>query len=294
MKPAKTTAPAGPIAQLRAIFIGHLDEMISTFDREPTSDDGVHELRKDLKRLRALLRLLRGSVGEASYNRANQILRDMGRPLTPVRDAKILMQTLGTMRRAKDDQRTNALGRQLMKALQREKGDGRRKLSSHFESARTHLVDIKDTLAKMGTSPVQPETVAADLARVYKKGRRSYAQACAAPTDERLHECRKQAKYFHNGIITLVELYPGSFPRWQKRSDRLGDYLGEDHDLAVLTQRITEFCARDTDHAQAVAPLNDRILKQRKKLQRRAMRVAERLYAKKASQLRMAATDMFT
>src|ERR1700682_6471091 len=125
MKPAKTTTPSRPVAQLRTIFVGQLDEVISTWDRGFTSDDVVHEVRRDLKRLRALLRLLRGSVGDATYNRANQILRDMGRPLTPVRDAKILTQNLGKVRRAEDDPRTNALGRQLMKELQREKADGR-------------------------------------------------------------------------------------------------------------------------------------------------------------------------
>src|ERR1700736_4154262 len=107
MKPAKPTASTGPIAQLRTIVVGRLDEVISALDRGLTSDDAVHELRKDLKRLRALLRLLRGSVGEATYDRANQILRDMGRPLTPIRDAEILMRTLGKVRRTKDGQPTN-------------------------------------------------------------------------------------------------------------------------------------------------------------------------------------------
>jgi len=52
-------------------------------------DEMVHEARKSLKKLRALVRLVRPGVGGKLYRRENFAFRDIARPLTEVRDAKI-------------------------------------------------------------------------------------------------------------------------------------------------------------------------------------------------------------
>ncbi len=54
----------------------------------------VHEARKALKRLRALIRLLRGRLGETAYERDSTTLRDAGRLLAGARDAEVLLSTL--------------------------------------------------------------------------------------------------------------------------------------------------------------------------------------------------------
>lgn len=47
-----------------------------------------------MKWTRAGLRLLREALGEAAYRRLNRLVRDAARPLTPIRDAKVLRDTL--------------------------------------------------------------------------------------------------------------------------------------------------------------------------------------------------------
>src|SRR4051794_31867359 len=59
----------------------------------PLADEVVHDARKRLKKARALLRLLREALGPRIYRRENACLRDAGRPLTEVRDAKVLVDT---------------------------------------------------------------------------------------------------------------------------------------------------------------------------------------------------------
>src|SRR4051794_29055581 len=59
--------------------------------KAPLSDETVHAARKQLKRARASLRLLRGAIGEDEYARENTRLRDAARPLARVRDAKVLL-----------------------------------------------------------------------------------------------------------------------------------------------------------------------------------------------------------
>src|SRR5262245_27495457 len=57
-------------------------------------DDAVHEARKCFKKVRAVLRLVRPAIGEKTYRAENTCFRDAARPLTEVRDAKILIETL--------------------------------------------------------------------------------------------------------------------------------------------------------------------------------------------------------
>src|SRR3954463_9871522 len=64
-------------------------------------DEAIHTARKHLKAARAGLRLLRHVVGDGRYALANRRLRDAARPLSRVRDAKVLIET--TARVADDE-----------------------------------------------------------------------------------------------------------------------------------------------------------------------------------------------
>src|SRR5260370_31890223 len=65
--------------------------------RRPLPDDAVHDARKQLKKVRANLRLLREELGLRAYQRENAWAREAARPLTGVRDAKVLLETLAEL-----------------------------------------------------------------------------------------------------------------------------------------------------------------------------------------------------
>src|SRR5262245_11848944 len=58
------------------------------------SDEKVHDTRKRLKRARAAVRLARPALGDRAWRRENESLRDAGRPLSAIRDSRILIDTL--------------------------------------------------------------------------------------------------------------------------------------------------------------------------------------------------------
>ena len=71
----------------------HLERALAELGgKPPLRDVSVHEARKQLKRARATLRLLRDGIGDTAYRRANQQLRDAARPLSGVRDAKVMLE----------------------------------------------------------------------------------------------------------------------------------------------------------------------------------------------------------
>src|SRR5262245_12367688 len=63
-------------------------------ERQPLSDEAVHTARKQMKKVRAGLRLLREAFGSRAYERENTCIRDAARPLTTARDAGVLVDTL--------------------------------------------------------------------------------------------------------------------------------------------------------------------------------------------------------
>src|SRR5437762_7941070 len=61
---------------------------------QASRDEAVHEARRSMKKIRALLRFVRPEIGDGSYSQENACFRDAARPLTEVRDAKILVETM--------------------------------------------------------------------------------------------------------------------------------------------------------------------------------------------------------
>ncbi|HYN14009.1 MAG TPA: CHAD domain-containing protein, partial [Burkholderiales bacterium] len=79
----------------RGAVRGQLEHALKALNgRKRLSDESIHELRRELKRARAGLRLLRQAVGDPAYTRENAALRDAARPLAPVRDATVVLQAL--------------------------------------------------------------------------------------------------------------------------------------------------------------------------------------------------------
>ncbi len=75
-------------------LLHHIATALAALRAHKASDERIHQARKQLKRARANLRLLRDAIGKRAYARENAALRDAARPLSGVRDAMVLIQTL--------------------------------------------------------------------------------------------------------------------------------------------------------------------------------------------------------
>ncbi|MEQ1713760.1 MAG: CHAD domain-containing protein, partial [Hyphomicrobium sp.] len=79
---------------VRRIGGEQIDRAITELDSAAGSVTAVHEARKCLKRLRALLRLARPALGETVFDRENTFFRETGALLSHVRDSEILLETV--------------------------------------------------------------------------------------------------------------------------------------------------------------------------------------------------------
>src|SRR4051794_709128 len=85
-----------PSEEVRRIAAGRADNALEELRGESDEDDAgaVHEARKNLKKLRSLLRLVRGELGDDVYRRENERIRDAGRELSGSRDADVKLETV--------------------------------------------------------------------------------------------------------------------------------------------------------------------------------------------------------
>jgi CHAD domain-containing protein len=246
------------------------------------SDEAVHEVRKQLKKVRATLRLLREGLGAKLYHQENAFFRDVARPFTAVRDAKVLITTL--------DHLAEHYGRQ-MNGLD---VDGvRRALREYHQEALQNLQEEDSLGAVIGalrTARARAKqwhlgrqgwsVLGAGLQRIYRSGRKAFATAQEHSSEDNLHEWRKQVKYLWHQLQVLQPLQPALIKGLATQAHALADALGDGHDLAVLHQKLVAEPNRFPDRA-TVNALTGLIGHRRAELQERAEALGRCLYEKK-------------
>jgi CHAD domain-containing protein len=250
--------------------------------------EAIHEARKALKRLRALLRVSRGSLGEKRYRRENVTLRDAGRELSGARDAQVLVATFDDLTgRFAEELPAGALSRfrealaANLKAADLPSGDA-------GDDARAGVVNaLSGARMRVAAWPLAqnggPESLLGGLEQIYRRGRRATRVSRNRPSTENLHELRKRAKDLWHATQLLRPVSPKRMKALSRRAHRVADLLGDDHDLAVLLGHArAQPELFGPGELELLATLVER---RRKVLRRAALARAARLYRRKPRKL---------
>jgi CHAD domain-containing protein len=242
-----------------------IDELSGTTDSSP--EEAVHNARKDMKKLRALLRLVRGELGKSVYQRENACFRDAAAALAGARDADVMLVTLEKLEL---DEEVGGPLRQVLEAHRlRTSGGGR-------EQAAAEAVEmLSEARARIVDWPLEEDSFAAiepGLRRMYRSGRREWRAMRKEPTTEGLHEWRKRTKELWYDHELLRPLWKPVMKAVGDEAHDLSDLLGDDHDLAVLLDWAHE-------HHEPTPELVEAVEARRSKLQEEAFELGARLYA---------------
>ena len=244
--------------------------------------EAVHQFRKHCKKMRGLLRLVRPAM-EKTYQRENEWYRDQSRELSRVRDAEAMIEAMEAI--CKNRKQGSDGEQELIAAAIKTLQDHKEQLAREWididnELSRTadELKAARDRIDDWHLDPNDFDAARKGLKKTYKRACKALATAIDDPTSEKLHELRKRTKY-HWYHMRLLE---GAFePVLSTRSDQcklLSDYLGDDHDLSVLTLFILDAPDRFGD-----APAQEQLMKiiqlRRQELQSDGMKLAKLLYA---------------
>lgn len=206
-------------------------------EKSPSVAEEVHQIRVLAKKLRAYLRLLRGSVPgklvPLEEKRIKRIAGNLGR----ARDEEICRQILQWLA-AKGDKESRrkrvraalvhcpepaATGLDRRTLVQARKG---------IEARRLRLFALLDE------HPVQERKLEELLKKEYGKSRRGLRKALRDGSPEAFHQWRKRVKRLGYQIAMFCPSSRRRLARLETKFLRLGSLLGRLHDLHVLKARI--------------------------------------------------------
>lgn len=263
---------------------GAVDEALAKLRTKRITDHRIHQARRALKKARAALRVLRPALGERVYQLENVTLRDAGRHLSPLRDAKATLETFDALiARCAEPLRDIDL-EPLHRVLELDLVFVRRMVrrpSEPLDACIELLEAHRDRMRNAMRAGAVNDDAARAIKQIYRKGRKALAAAEATVAPEALHEWRKQVKYLLNAVDLIHGEVGPAVGKLLARADRIADLLGEDHDLTVL-HRIALDHRVETLTPEAVEALTSTIGHRRRKLQRRAIKLGRRVFERKA------------
>ncbi len=244
-------------------------------------DTAVHEARKCIKRTRSLLRLVRSAIPKI-YLCENRRLQKVGRSLSELRDAQALLDTLSDLKKPEDtdghgDSQSHDKFEAACELLRNRKQQVTESLRDNGDLQRAidQLSEARDTLQTSSLQKVDFELIVRRLALVIKRGKKAYARAYDDPTADNFHDFRKRAKDLRYQLGVLSNLWPDVFEGYVSSAKELEQTLGDDHNLAVLTDVVNEHKTPDEEE-QA---LQKRIGKKQAQLREKANCLGERIYS---------------
>lgn len=277
-------AREGPAEGMRRIALGRAEraaERLQEAERAEDPSECIHAARKDLKKLRAVIRLLRRELGDDLYRAENDRYRDAGKQLSASRDAEVKVETLeglcerftGRLAAADTADWLEELSAERDRAVQ-EAGEG------GADSIRTALADVEEGRARIHAWPLEANSwklVGPGIDRAYRRGRREMSRAAEDPSGASMHQWRKRAKDLWYHLRILRDARPKALRESLGWADELADALGDHHDLTVLRDDLLR---RDLPLAERPA-LVAAIAARQEELAGAAFELGERLYARK-------------
>lgn len=216
----------------RRILLEELDAARLDLVTAATDAEALHEVRKRIKRMRALIRLCRDGFGGVDGETMDLALRDVGRCLAAHREADALIEILkleaaaagsADLRLLEDTVRLHQAARAPL-----------RKREADLERSRRILGGVRRCVAGYAIASLSRKDCLRRLRRSYRRACQHWWIAVSDPTDENLHEWRKRTKILLNQL-RLVRGWAGNgLPQYRTSIAELDNRLGQARDAGHL------------------------------------------------------------
>lgn len=241
-------------------------------DADPEA--GVLEARKSLKKVRAVLRLSRASLGRRRFRAENCRYRDLARRLADQRVGAVRIAALNALAAELDGQAPKRLlraSRRRLVPLRRRHEDAAIRVEV-AAALGTRRPGIGKRISREGFDAVRP-----GLLRTYRKGRKGLRKAIERPSAAAFHEWRKRVKDLWYQMRLFAPACPVLLEPLADEIHRLSRTLGDAHDLDLLESALELEAATDPffDPAALLVALRDARATRRDE----AIELGTRLYA---------------
>ena len=211
--------------------------------QSPPPDQSIHEARKNLKKARAILQTIQAADG--GLNLDEERLRKVSHILSPLRDADAMRQILAKLR----DQNPRLFSARTFARLSRQLASHRRELlesatrDDAWDKACRRLGRLQLAAEKWKPSHPQFGALAPGIRISHRNGRQAMARALKRQGAADFHEWRKAIK----GLwyqLRLAEPCGPVVSRDVAALRRAETWLGDDHNLTVLCDELSEHAVR--------------------------------------------------
>lgn len=224
--------------------------IIQSENSQEEVDKSIHETRKSMKRIRAVLRMIRDEIGYSSYYRENTFYRDLSRQLSEVRNFEVLS---GSLKNLQKDL-SNTIPSDVFVLLEEELGRQRNSVKGG-QAGLSQLLkemagEIKIARNRIYDFPIRYDDFRAfegGLFRMYRQGKRYLQNARNNPSPTHLHDLRKRLKYFWYQVEILQPIFPGPMKAYASTLETIAENLGVYHDLQVLQEFLNELTVISDD-----------------------------------------------
>lgn len=241
---ADTTLRAG----VRRIGVEQAVKAVAALgDGKMPQDKRVHEARKAIKKMRALLRLVRPGI--KGFKPLNRELRDIGRSLSALRDADVTAALLDDLLGEAGLPQDHAAA--LRDALS--EGSAPADAAATIAAAQVALGRIADRMAALKLKRGGFAAISGGLSRSWSEARDAMDVAQREPDAVHLHDWRKRVKDHWYHARMLRPIWPDAMAVHVEAANRLAETLGQHQDLSVLEGRLVALPDGVEDAAQVLS-----------------------------------------
>ncbi len=226
------------VREIKPSMTGYITDSLILLAQEPLPDDAaIHDIRVMMKKLRAVIRLVRPLLDEAVYNREYLSGRETGRILSSWRETTVLRKTVRALRKDNpglflklwDNEQIQSLLRKQYSSWE-EAGLQTRAISE----VRDQLTRTKHRLRFISLNEPDYRMLLEELDRSYTAAAGAYLKCRNNPRPNLLHEFRKKSKTFLYQLAYFRHLNPSAMKSLEKKLDTMTQNLGRCNDLAQI------------------------------------------------------------
>lgn len=251
-------------------------------DPELSPPEAVHEVRKALKRWRALLRLLGRPLGEQADQMRTEA-RELMRGVAGARDFQSALDALSDLRKADLPLSSTSVETIWTRLTEiRDAADAKTFTKSMRARLSRYLDYATLSLERWPLKAIDFDIVTDGLTSTYRRARQLVPDTWPDAEPEHLHDLRRRVVEHRHQMDLVEPLWPRLGKVWAEEAQRLRNRLGSCQDLAVLSGL--------TEPHQPLAPWRSRlaplVAARRSAHLKTAQRLAGRLFAEKPKAFR--------
>jgi CHAD domain-containing protein len=221
------------------------------------SDEAVHEARRHLKKVRALLRLVQPALGDV-YHGANKRIGTAGRLLAPVADGRAVVDTIARLKKKYPSRlapRTLASIESVL-AQRVVHIDHKARLDRVLPRVASILRSELRQIEMWDLNATGFRAIAPGLEKTVRRARKALARAAAHPTADNHHAWRRRVKDLWFAVRLVEPRCGNGLARIQRQLEALDGYLGEYHNVVLVEQVLmTEALVSRQQAARCLRPL---------------------------------------